>query len=407
MGDQYGRQHDMRDLRHGAGDQTAPEPEAPAGPTPAGGPRHVGEALKARREALGYALPDLAANLRIRLTFLQAIEEGRWGDLPGHAYSTGFLRSYAQIVGLDPGAVLLRFKQDAAGHEPAPELYFPEPVNESRVPGGAVLLIAALLAVGVYGGWYMLSATNRSVGDLVPALPERLSKLIYGDGTLVEPPPAPTPVLNPGQVEALVEGAPPSAPEVGAPAAASLPATTTPPPTAPVVADTPLPATDTTPVAEGPVAEEDSEVPQLPDLGQAPMPAPATEPVTPDVEPVAAGEVPAAPAGPAANAPPAPVETVVPTGRVFGQTEGKVRVTIRAVEDSWIEVKDAKGTLWASRVLRRGDLFRAPDVPGMVLNTGNAGGLVVSLDGRDLAPLGAKSQVMRGVPLAPEALAGR
>ncbi|MBJ7416227.1 MAG: DUF4115 domain-containing protein, partial [Niveispirillum sp.] len=113
------------------------------------------------------------------------------------------------------------------------------------------------------------------------------------------------------------------------------------------------------------------------------------------------------PAAPAANAPPATTEQVVPTGRVFGLADGKVRVTIRAVEDSWIEVRDGKGTLWASRVLRRGDLFRAPDVPGMVLNTGNAGGLVVSVDGRDLAPLGAKSQVLRSVPLAPEALAGR
>jgi cytoskeleton protein RodZ len=404
MGDQYGRQQDMRDLRHGGGATVTPDTDAaPAHPA---GHRHVGEALKARREALGYALPDLAANLRIRLAFLQAIEDGRWGDLPGHAYSTGFLRSYAQTVGLDPGAVLLRFKQDAAGHEPAPELYFPEPVNESRVPGGAVLLIAALLAVGVYGGWYVLSAADRSVGDLVPALPERLSKLIYGDGTIVEPPPAPTPVLNPGQVEALVEASPPSAPEVGA-ATTGLPATATPSAAPSAAGTTPLPATDTTPVAEGPATDDDSEVPQLPDLGQAPPPTTAPDPATPDVEPVAAGEVSGTPAAPAANAAPAMAEQVVPTGRVFGQADGKVRVTIRAVEDSWIEVRDGKGTLWASRVLRRGDLFRAPDVAGMVLNTGNAGGLVVSLDGRDLAPLGAKSQVLRSVSLTPEALAGR
>lgn len=393
----------MRDTRHSGAD--AAHHAHP--PQPHHGPRHVGEALKARREALGYALPDLAANLRIRLNFLEAIEEGRWSDLPGAAYSTGFLRSYAQIVGLDPTAVLLRFKQDAAGHEPAPELYFPEPVSESRVPGGAVLLVAALLAVGVYGGWYALSAANRSVGDIVPALPERLSKLIYGDGTVQEPAPTPAPVLARGQVEALVEASAPSGPEVGASGGAtsvpSGPVNVVPP------ATPPLPATDTSPVATGSgPAEEESEVPQLPDLGQAPAPAEATaEPATPDVEPVAAGDVaPAAPTN-AANQPPAAPEQVPPTGRVFGQADGKVRVTIRAVEDSWIEVRDAKGTLWASRVLRRGDLFRAPDVPGMVLNTGNAGGLVVSLDGRDIAPLGAKSQVMRSISLAPEALTAR
>lgn len=397
MADNHGRHHDMRDLRDGGAAAESPSP---------GGPRHVGEALKARREALGYTLPDLAANLRIRLNYLHAIEEGRWADLPGHAYSTGFLRSYAQVVGLDPAAVLLRFKQDAAGHEPTPELYFPEPVNESRVPGGAVLLIAGLLAVGVYGGWYMLSAADRSVGDLVPALPERLSKLIYGDGTM-EPAPAPTQVLAPGQVEALVEASQPSGPEVGASTGiagsdpASAPAPTG---TAPAV---PLPATDTSPV--GPVAgttpDEDSEVPQLPDLGQAPAPViDATPDSEQDASPVINGD---AIPRPASTAPPAPAEQVTPTGRVFGQADGTVRVTIRAVEDSWIEVRDSKGTLWASRVLRRGDMFRAPDVPGLTLNTGNAGGLVVALDGRDLAPLGAKSQVLRSVPLAPDNLAGR
>lgn len=375
--------------------------EAPAAPT---GPRHVGEALKARREALGYALPDLAANLRIRAAFLEAIEEGRWGDLPGHAYSTGFLRSYAQVVGLDPTAVLMRFKQDAAGHEPPQELYFPEPVNESRVPGGAVLLIAGLLAVGIYGGWYALSAADRSVRDLVPELPERLSKLIYGDGTLELPDPPPTPVLEPGQVEALVEGAPPSAPEVGT--ATGLP------PALPSASDragrdtAALPATDTSPSAPGAGGEEESEVPQLPDLGQGQAPAAVVEPATPDVEPVAAGEVPGAPTVPA-NQAPAAAEQVPATGRVFGQAQGDVRVIIRAVEDSWIEVRDGKGTLWASRVLRSGDVFRAPDVQGLVMQTGNAGGLVVSLDGRDLAPLGPKSQVMRNISLAPDALAAR
>lgn len=396
MGDQYGRQQDMRDMRHAMA-ATAGEDahdDAPAGPA------HVGEALKMQREALGYALPDLASNLRIRLAFLEAIEEGRWADLPGHAYSTGFLRSYAQIVGLDPAAVLLRFKHDMAGHEVEPELYFPEPVNESRVPGGAVLLISALLALAVYGGWYALKANDRSVSDLVPALPERLSKLIYGDGsTPSEPPPATTTVLNPGQVEALVEAAPPSGPEVGSPGTRVSPSAADASPPAP------LPATDTSPAAQGTVLDEDSEVPQLPDLDQAAAPATAPEPATPDVEPVAAGDVSGPATTPAANAAPATADNVVPTGRVFGQTDGKVRVTLRAVEDSWIEVRDAKGTLWASRVLRRGDLFRAPDVAGMVLNTGNAGGLVVSLDGHDLPPLGAKSQVLRGLSLAPDVLA--
>lgn len=382
MADQ--RQMDMRENRGARPAEPAPEP---------GGPRHVGEWLKQQREALGYPLPALANSLRIRLIYLQAIEEGRWADLPGAAYSTGFLRSYAQTVGLDPGAVLERYKRDSDGQKPAPELYFPEPVNESRVPGGAVLLIAALLAALVYGGWYMMSGSERSVGEQVAELPSRLSKLIYGD-QITEPAPPPVRVLQPDQVEALVAKPPPApvAESAAPPAAAPAP-----------LAEAP-PATDTSRAAAS--GEEESEVPQLPDLGQGAAPVPVTEPADPDVEPVAAGEAPVAAPAPADTAI-AHTADVPASGRVFGLAEGPVRVTLKAVEDSWVEIRDGKGTLWASRVLRRGDVFRAPDVPGLVLNTGNAGGLIVTLDGRDLPPLGAKSQVLRNIDITPATLAAR
>ncbi|WP_173012468.1 helix-turn-helix domain-containing protein [Niveispirillum sp. SYP-B3756] len=394
MADHQGRSQDMRDKAAGA----------TAEPQPAGGPRHVGEWLRQQREALGYGLPELAAGLRIRQHYLEAIEQGRWGELPGQAYTVGFLRTYAQTVGLDAGAVLLRFKQDAAGQNQAQELYFPEPVNESRVPGGAVLLIAALLGLLVYGGWYALSASDRSVGDLVPELPERLSKLIYGE-QLPTPPPPPAPTttqMSAGQVEALVGSSSPTAPEIGAsnsPSSPTLPQASL----AGTAADAGMPATDTSPAAQ--TGDEESEVPQLPDLGQGMAPPPPADPAVPEAEPVVTTDA----AQPTAATAPKPAGTadVPPSGRIYGLAEGNVRLTIRALEDSWIEVRDGKGTLWASRVLRRGDLFRAPDVPGLVLNTGNAGGLLVTLDGRDLAPLGAKSQVMRGVPLTPEALANR
>jgi cytoskeleton protein RodZ len=206
------------------------------------------------------------------------------------------------------------------------------------------------------------------------------------------------PVLDAGQVEELVEGAPPSAPEIGSAAGAQ---------SGGVQADGPaLPATDTSPGADV-VADDESEVPQLPDLGQGPNQAAVAEPATPDVEPVAVGETAVDPSPDAASTSAATPEDVPATGRVFGQAQGDVRVVLRAVEDSWIEIRDDKGTLWASRVLRRGDVFRAPNSSGLVMQTGNAGGLVVSLDGKDLAPLGAKSQVMRNIALTPEALTAR
>ena len=54
--------------------------------TATGEPRfgtRVGADLRAARERAGWGLPAVSAHLRIRLPFLEAIEEGRISDLPG------------------------------------------------------------------------------------------------------------------------------------------------------------------------------------------------------------------------------------------------------------------------------------------------------------------------------------
>lgn len=377
--------------------------QVPPVDTTPGAPRHVGEVLRLRREELGLKLDQLATDLFIRHAYLEAIEQGRWADLPGQAYVTGFLRTYAQALGLEPTQVLARFRQDTANVSQPAELYFPEPVSEGRVPGGAILLVGVLAAAVIYGGWYVLSSADRSVGDLVPPLPDRLSGLIYGDQPEPAAGPAQTPVLGQDQAKALVGSSQPTAPEIGVTGANPVPVPNSPASgTAPPAASPPAPgtppaaATPGTPPAAGAEAD-DSEVPQLPDVGTQQAAAPP-----------AAAEAPSADSGgaeaPAAGTPPA---APPPTGRVFGVAQGPTRVEVRAVDDAWIEVRDAKGTTWAARNLRPGDVFRAPDVPGLTLLTGNAAGVAVILDGQELPPLGRPGQVVRNVSLVPADLAAR
>ncbi len=54
--------------------------------------------------------------------------------------------------------------------------------------------------------------------------------------------------------------------------------------------------------------------------------------------------------------------------------------------------------------MRPGDTFAVPDRPGLVLRTGNAGGLEVVIDGAPGAALGKPGTVRRSVPLDVEAL---
>ncbi len=194
---------------------------------PALGASRVGAELRAARQRLGWALPDVAQELRIRLPFLQAIEDGRVADLPGNAYAVGFLRTYAATLGLDAAEVARRFRAEAHEVNRKTELAFPAPVPERGVPAGAVVLLGVVLAAGAYAGWYRFSDDRRAEAG-VAAVPERLAPL--ADGAL--PPSNPSP-----QVASILP--PPGAMQSPAPAPAVAPALPAAPPP-PVVAALPL-----------------------------------------------------------------------------------------------------------------------------------------------------------------------
>ena len=139
------------------------------------GATRAGAELRVARQRLGWALSDVAATLRIRLAYLEAIEDGRLGDLPGAAYAVGFLRSYSTFLGLDAAEVARRFRAESAEMDRAPELLFPAPVPDRGAPAGAVVLLGAVIALGAYAAWYQYSGEMPAAA--VPPVPERLAPL--------------------------------------------------------------------------------------------------------------------------------------------------------------------------------------------------------------------------------------
>ncbi len=71
-------------------------------------------------------------------------------------------------------------------------------------------------------------------------------------------------------------------------------------------------------------------------------------------------------------------------------------------QDSWIEIKDEDGNKLLSEVLKAGDKYIVPDQEGLVLTTGNAGGVTVFVEGKKVGAVGKASQVIRNVTLSPE-----
>lgn len=166
-------------------------------PQPVGAAR-VGSELRAARLRLGWALPDVANGLRIKLAYLEAIEEGRLSALPGNAYAVGFVRTYATSLGLDPDEVARRFRAEAQEMNKKTELTFPAPVPQRGVPAGAVVLLGLLIAAGAYVGWYRYtgSSDDARVTPIATPPPDRLAAL------------APAPQVQSPQVASILPSSP-------------------------------------------------------------------------------------------------------------------------------------------------------------------------------------------------------
>lgn len=156
----------------------------------------VGEILRRARLHYGQSLTDIERNLRIRSSLIEAIEKGDSSKLPGRVYAVGFVRSYAEYLGLNGEKMVQLFKVQSVGVSEKPELNFPAPASDSKVPSfwlvGGSLAAAFVLIIG----WGIIHAVNRSdVTEVTPVPQEMADRLaLNGAASNTEPfgPPAPT-----------------------------------------------------------------------------------------------------------------------------------------------------------------------------------------------------------------------
>lgn len=77
----------------------------------------------------------------------------------------------------------------------------------------------------------------------------------------------------------------------------------------------------------------------------------------------------------------------------------KSPVSLKASEPSWVEVRDGDGRVIFMKVMRGGEEYVVPDRPGVVISTGNSGGINIFVGDRKLPSLGARGVVKRGIRL--------
>jgi cytoskeletal protein RodZ len=389
------------------------------------------------RTHLGLEIETVAEDLRIRRDHLLAIEGGRYDTLPGPVYVVGFLRSYANYLGLDADDIITRFKAESMGFEVPQKLHFPVVPEAGRLPR-VPLLIAALVMAGLgYVGWYYVTSSEGDLASLIPEVPGRLADLVSAsdDDATGAPPADVAAPAEPEPATAEPEPAITATAEAVSPAPSATAGTTasdgepasagTETVSPDIVTVEPLAAPSAEPeitVADGTQATDPGNgVDSTPDESGAPsetgpaeaIPAVAAEPTvspgssTPpeddgnDAASAEAGETDVA----ALVVPPPPEVSTDYVPRVFGQANSGSRILVKARLESWVQVTGANNELLITRILRPGDVYHVPDREGLFLMTGNAGGIDLLVDGAIVPSLGPVNAIRRDVALVPDRLA--
>ncbi|MDX6486670.1 MAG: cytoskeleton protein RodZ, partial [Gaiellaceae bacterium] len=118
----------------------------------------IGASLREARTRRGLSAEDVQTGIRIRARYLTALEEERWELLPGEAYTRGFLRGYAEFLGLDGDVYIEEYNERVATD--VEERFVPESLAPrrghsrllSRTIVGVILVAAVLAALAAFGG---------------------------------------------------------------------------------------------------------------------------------------------------------------------------------------------------------------------------------------------------------------
>ncbi len=98
----------------------------------------IGSILRNRRQSLNMSLKDVEKSTKIRVRYLQAIENDDYSILPAPVYVRGFIRVYARTLGIDPKYIMDVYNQTHDDRPPTDEEFEESPkrelVEEGRHP---------------------------------------------------------------------------------------------------------------------------------------------------------------------------------------------------------------------------------------------------------------------------------
>ncbi|MBP1764064.1 MAG: putative transcriptional regulator [Firmicutes bacterium] len=124
----------------------------------------LGELLRKERESRGLSLKDIENAVNIRVLYLNAIENGEYHIIPGEVYLKGFIRNYANYLGLNGAEIVDLYRKNQT---PPPQQIISETIipaqqtspNTSRFLKNRKILAGFAVGCILLGtGWYVLSS---------------------------------------------------------------------------------------------------------------------------------------------------------------------------------------------------------------------------------------------------------
>lgn len=358
----------------------------------------LGDLMRGERATLGKSLLDVQRELKIKATYIAAIENADVSAFETPGFVAGYVRSYARYLGMDPEESFQRFcaeanfavahgmsaaastklisasrnradYDDPLGNPNATFVPRGESVMAQVEPGaiGSILVLVALIAALGYGGWSLLREVQRVQLAPIDEAPTVVAEI--------------DPLGNVAADPAPVRSAPkPDEASVAAGAETGVTADPLDRLYRPKALDVPVLT-----ARDGPIA--------------------AINPRETGALAVAQGTD-AMAQGTEAAIQAALGEALVGTGDAIQVVaDVKPGVEVLAVRPSWVRVSSADGTVLFEKILDAGERYSVPPLEeGALFRTGNSGSIYFVVNGATFGPAAPGANVVSNISLLPDSL---
>jgi cytoskeletal protein RodZ len=115
----------------------------------------IGQVLTQERRKRGLSLSDVEKAIKVRSKYLKALEESNFDVIPGDAYVVGFLKLYANFLGLDSKPLIDKYRDTRQSQVASKPTYVLEPETPNYLARRitAIALVAIFIALTFFLIW--------------------------------------------------------------------------------------------------------------------------------------------------------------------------------------------------------------------------------------------------------------